>query len=163
MDIAKIVRTTRKRVKRMSRYRNIGPEDGWSEPVYADEYGNIVSEEVVLAERRKEQLKREIKRELKEEEHKTIVGVPGSHVYFESEELRKQVEAEVAALPPPPLPEPVDTDLNLSVKKHLEAILDTLGYVMVEKNRWESMNKRYNELERFYNREENRSRGDGHF
>lgn len=149
----------------MSKYRNIGPEDGWSDPVYADEYGNIVSEEVVLAERRKELLKREIKRELKEEEKlKGIGGVPGSHVYFESEELRKQVEAEVAALPPPqPKPEPVFTELNPFIKLNLEAILDTLGYVMVEKDRWESMNKRYNELERFYNREDNRSRGDGHF
>lgn len=148
----------------MSKYRNIGPEDGWSEPVYEDEYGNIVSEEVVLAECRKEQLKREIKRELKEEERKPIVGVPGSHVYFESEELRKQVEAEVAALPPPqPKPEPVFTELNPFIKLNLEAILYTLGYVMVEKDRWENMNKRYDELEKFYNVEENRSRGDGHF
>lgn len=126
----------------MSRYRNIWPEDGWSDPVYVDEYGNIVSEEVVLAERRKEQLKREIKRELKEEEHKPIVGVPGSHVYFESEELRKQVEAEVAALPSPPNHEPVFTELNPFIKMNLEAILDTLGYVMVKKEEWENMNKR---------------------
>ena len=97
----------------MGKYRNIGPEDGWSKPVYADEYGNIVPEEVVLAENRKEQLKREIMRELKEEqERKPIVGVPGSHVYFENEELRKQVEAEVAALPPLPPPEPVFTELS---------------------------------------------------
>ena len=152
----------------MSKYRNIGPEDGWSKPVYVDEYGNIVSEEVVLAEERKEQLKREIKRELKEEEKrenvlKGIGGVPGSHVYFESEELRKQVEAEVAALSPLPPPEPVFTELNPVIKKNLEAILDTLGYVMVKKDKWESMTKRYDELERFYNVEENRSRGDGHF
>lgn len=127
----------------MSKYRNIGSEDGWSDPVYADEYGNIVSEEVVLAERRKEQLKREIKRELKEEqERKPIVGVPGSHVYFESEELRKQVEAEVAALPPQQKPEPAFTELNPFIKMNLEAILDTLGYVMVKKEEWENMNKR---------------------
>lgn len=149
----------------MSKYRNIGPEDGWSEPVYADEYGNIVPEEVVLAERRKEQLKCEIKRELKEEqeqERKQRVGVPGSHVYFESEELRKQVEAEVAALPPLPPPEPVETDLNPSVKKHLDAILDTLGYVMVKKTTWEEKLDRLDKLEKWYGREENRSRGD-HF
>ena len=131
----------------MSKYRNIGPEDGWGDPVYVDEYGDIVPEEVVLAERIKEQLKRDIKsdikRELKEEqERKPIVGVPGSHVYFESEELRKQVEAEVATLPPQPKPEPVFTELNPFIKKNLEAILDTLGYVMVEKDRWENMNKR---------------------
>lgn len=150
----------------MSKYRNIGPEDGWSEPVYADEYGNIVPEEVVLAERRKEQLKCEIKRELKEEqeqERKQRVGVPGSHVYFESEELRKQVEAEVAALPPLPPPEPVFTELNPTIRRHLEEILYTLGFVMVEKDEWDRMNKRYAVLESFYDREQNRSRGDGHF
>lgn len=148
----------------MSKYRNIGPEDGWSKPVYADEYGNIVPEEVVLAESRKEQLKREIMRELKEEqERKPIVGVPGSHVYFENEELRKQVEAEVAALPPLSPPEPVFTELNPFIKMNLEAILDTLGYVMVEKTSWEAKLDRLDKLEEWYIREENRSRGDGHF
>lgn len=152
----------------MSWYRNIGPEDGWSKPIYADEYGNIVPEEVVLAEERKEQLKREIKRELKEDEKrenvlKGIGGVPGSHVYFESEELRKQVEAEVAALPPLPPPEPIETDLNPSVKKHLDAILDTLGYVMVKKEEWEAKLDRLDKLEEWYSKAENRSRGDGHF
>ena len=147
----------------MSKYRNIGPEDGWSEPVYADEYGNIVPKEVVLEESKKEQLKREIIRELKEKEQKPIVGVPGSHVYFESEELRKQVEAEVAALPPQPKPEPVFTELNPTIRRHLEEILYTLGFVMVEKDEWDRMNKRYAVLESFYDREQNRSRGDGHF
>ena len=148
----------------MGKYRNIGPEDGWSKPVYADEYGNIVPEEVVLAENRKEQLKREIMRELKEEqERKPIVGVPGSHVYFENEELRKQVEAEVAALPPLPPPEPVFTELNPFIKMNLEAILDTLGYVMVEKTSWEAKLDRLDKLEEWYIREENRSWGDGHF
>ena len=146
----------------MSKYRNIGPEDGWSKPVYADEWGNIVPEEVVLAEERKEQLKREIKRELKDEEKrenvlKGIGGVPGSHVYFESEELRKQVEADVAALPPQPKPEPGFTELNPTIRRHLEEILYTLGFVMVEKDEWDRMNKRYAVLESFYDREQNRS------
>ena len=47
----------------MSKYRIIGNEDGWSKPIYADEYGNIVSEEEVKRERLKEEIKAEIKRE----------------------------------------------------------------------------------------------------
>lgn len=147
----------------MSRYRNIGPEDGWSKPVYADEWGNIVPEEVVEAERMKERIKSEIKREMKDDGHAVIYGVPGSHVHFESEELRKQVEAEVASLPPQPKPEPVFTELNPFIKMNLEAILDTLGYVMVEKDRWEAKLDRLDKLEEWYSRAENRSRGDGKF
>lgn len=127
----------------------------------AEEREYIESASRELEDRKKKMLKKEILAEIETQKH--VVGVPGSHVYFESEELRKQVEAEVAALPPQPKPEPVFTELNPFIKMNLEAILDTLGYVMVEKDRWESMNKRYNELERFYNREDNRSRGDGHF
>lgn len=123
------------------------------------EYIESVSRE--LEDRKKKMLKKEILSEL--ETQKPVVGVPGSHVYFESEELRKQVEAEVAALPPQPKPEPAFTELNPFIKMNLEAILDTLGYVMVKKEEWENMNKRYDELERFYNAEDNRSRGDGHF
>lgn len=48
----------------MSRYRIVGNEDGWSEPIYADEYGNIVSKEEVERERLKEEIKAEIKREI---------------------------------------------------------------------------------------------------
>ena len=127
----------------------------------AEEREYIESASRELEDRKKRLLKKEMLSEL--ENRKPVVGVPGSHVYFESEELRKQVEAEVAALPPQPKPEPVFTELNPFIKMNLEAILDTLGYVMVEKDRWENMNKRYAELERFYDVEQNRSRGDGHF
>ena len=47
----------------MSKYRIIGNEDGWSEPIYADEYGNIVSKEEVERERLKDEIKAEIKQE----------------------------------------------------------------------------------------------------
>ena len=46
-------------------YRIIGNEDGWSKPIYADEYGNIVSEEEVERERIKEEIKREVLNELR--------------------------------------------------------------------------------------------------
>ncbi len=48
----------------MSKYRIIGNEDGWSKPIYADEYGNIVSESEVERERLKEEIKAEIKQEI---------------------------------------------------------------------------------------------------
>lgn len=48
----------------MSKYRIIGNEDGWSKPIYADEYGNIVSEAEVERERLKEEIKAEIKQEI---------------------------------------------------------------------------------------------------
>ena len=44
-------------------YRIIGNEDGWSEPIYADEYGNIVSKEEVERERLKDEIKRELQKE----------------------------------------------------------------------------------------------------
>ena len=47
----------------MSMYRIIGNEDGWSEPIYADEYGNIVSKEEVERERLKDEIKRELQKE----------------------------------------------------------------------------------------------------
>lgn len=47
----------------MSKYRIIGNEDGWSEPIYADEYGNIVSKEEVERERLKDEIKRELQKE----------------------------------------------------------------------------------------------------
>lgn len=47
----------------MSKYRIIGNEDGWSEPIYADEYGNIVSKEEVERERIKDEIKRELQNE----------------------------------------------------------------------------------------------------
>lgn len=47
----------------MSKYRIIGNEDGWSEPIYADEYGNIVSKEEVERERLKDEIKRELQYE----------------------------------------------------------------------------------------------------
>lgn len=114
-----------------------------------------------LEDRKKQILKKEILAEI--EKSKPQVGVPGSHVYFESEELRKQVEAEVAALPPQPKPEPVFTELNPFIKLNLEAILYTLGYVMVKKEEWEEKLDRLDKLEEWYSRAENRSRGDGHF
>lgn len=112
------------------------------------EYIESVSRE--LEDRKKKMLKKEILAEI--EVQKPVVGVPGSHVYFESEELRKQVEAEVAALPPLPPPEPIETDLNPSVKKHLDAILDTLGYVMVKKTAWEEKLDRLDKLEEWYDK-----------
>lgn len=45
------------------KYRIIGGEDGWSKPVYADEYGNIISEKEVERERLKEEIKDELRRE----------------------------------------------------------------------------------------------------
>lgn len=122
------------------------------------EYIESVSRE--LEDRKKKILKKEILAEI--EEHKPIVGVPGCMVRFESEELRKQVEAEVAALPPLPPPEPVFTELNPFIKMNLEAILDTLGYVMVKKTAWEEKLDRLDKLEEWYSKAENRSRGD-HF
>ena len=47
----------------MSKYRIIGNEDGWSEPIYADEYGNIVSKEEVERERLKDEIKSELQKE----------------------------------------------------------------------------------------------------
>ena len=48
----------------MSKYRIIRSGDGWSDPIYADEYGNIVSKERVEQERLKEKIKAEIKQEI---------------------------------------------------------------------------------------------------
>lgn len=56
----------------MSKYRIIGNEDGWSKPIYADEYGNIVSEEEVKRERLKEEIKEEMKAEIKRESQPDI-------------------------------------------------------------------------------------------
>ena len=128
------------------------------------EYIDSLTKEI--EDRKKKILKKEILAEVEKQKPIVgvpVVGVPGSHVYFESEELRKQVEAEVAALPPLPPPEPIETDLNPSVKKHLDAILDTLGYVMVKKTAWEEKLDRLDKLEEWYSRAENRSRGDGKF
>lgn len=47
----------------MSKYRIIGNEDGWSDPIYADEYGNIVSKKEVERERLKDEIKREFQKE----------------------------------------------------------------------------------------------------
>lgn len=44
----------------MSKYRIIRSGDGWNDPIYADEYGNIVSKEKVEQERLKEEIKQEI-------------------------------------------------------------------------------------------------------
>lgn len=57
----------------MCKYHIVGGEDGWSQPVYADEYGNIVSKEEVERERLKEEIKAEIKQELQKE---TQPGIP---------------------------------------------------------------------------------------
>ena len=47
----------------MGKYHIVGNADGWSKPVYADEWGNIVSEEEVERERLKEEIKEELKRD----------------------------------------------------------------------------------------------------
>ena len=44
----------------MGNYHFVGNADGWSKPVYADEWGNIVSEEEVERERLKEEIKEDI-------------------------------------------------------------------------------------------------------
>ena len=49
----------------MSRYHMIsGGDCGWGKPVYADEWGNIASEEDVERERLKDEIQQEVQKEL---------------------------------------------------------------------------------------------------
>lgn len=57
-----------------------------------------------------------------------------------------------SALPPQPKPEPVFTELNPFIKMNLEAILNTLGYVMVKKEEWEEKLDRLDKLEEWYDK-----------
>ena len=79
-------------------YRNIGPEDGWSDPVYVDDWGNIVPLERVLEERRQQQIVDRVKAELKAEAEAEVKRKAMPHVFYESKEIQEQCEKDLAEL-----------------------------------------------------------------
>lgn len=129
-------------------YRNIGPEDGWSDPVYVDDWGNVVPLEVVLEERRQQDIVDRVKAELKEEAKEEARKKAMPHVVYESEELRKQCEAEMAKVEKRRKPkvqpqprEPSDSDFPYwqGVNLIIQTYLQRNGLVVVKKEKYEQI------------------------
>lgn len=128
-------------------YRNIGPEDGWSDPCYVDDWGNVVPLERVVEERKREALKEEVKKEIKRElEYEALKNTPrpGIGVHYESEELRKQCEEEMSKVKVEPPVEPPKTSevefpywqgINLIVQTYLQSN----GLVAVKKEKYDQL------------------------
>lgn len=143
-------------------YRNIGPEDGWSKPVYVDDWGNIVSEKEVEKERQRKELQSfladTISSAMRLEEPKPILGKPGIGVRYESKELQERCEAEMAkvkARKPKKVKqvreepkERIDSDFPYwqGVNLIIQTYLQRNGLIVVKKEKYESLCKERSQL-----------------